>query len=615
MISALSSIAGAPWFDYTISGIVLGSIYALLGVGLALIFGVANLINFAHGSIFTIGAYVGWTCLAYLGLPLPVTMLAVVVICGSIGVLIERIGIRPLNNRSRIAPLLATIGIGLVLDQIVHLIFSPNPRALASQLPDWRVQIGGGTVGTLDFLIAGVGVLSATLLFAFLRFTKLGWAVRATAQDHDAAQQMGVDVNRVNMTVFGIASALGGIAGLLVGMYYNNIDPNASFQVMLKGMVAIVIGGMANVPGAIGGGLILGLTESYGIGLFGASYRNLFAFVLLIVILLMKPNGVFSRGRQFEAEPMTGTFISRSKPLHVPAPALGAIALAAILLPLLGQNYLVQVMTNALLYAMLALSLTLVAGTVGLVSIGHAALLAIGAYASALLSLDAGLPIALSIVLAGAIAAMVGTAIVYPAFQLRGHYVSIATLAIGEIVALVILNWTSLTNGPLGIVAIPPLEIFGFQFFSVNSVYWLVLGAVVVLGLMQSRLLASHLGRTWRSIREDDIAARTYGVDTNRYKALAFAVGGFTAGISGGIAAHLYSYINHETFNWQVSLLALTIVILGGLGNILGAIAGAVLVVGLPEFFRVAAEYRVLIYGLALLLLIRFRPQGIMGTA
>ena len=176
--------------------------------------------------------------------------------------LIERFGLRPLQNSVRIAPLLATIGISFVLDQLVMIAFSPTPRPLPSQLPDWRLTIGGGTIGALDLLIAGVGVASAVMLFAFLRFTKLGWAVRATAQDRDAALQMGVDVNRVNQTVFGIASALGGLSGLLVGMYYNQIDPAMSLQATLKGVVAEVVGGVGNVPGAIVGSLLLGVVET-----------------------------------------------------------------------------------------------------------------------------------------------------------------------------------------------------------------------------------------------------------------------------------------------------------------------------------------------------------------
>lgn len=603
------------WFDYTVNGLIIGNIYALLAVGLALIFGVSHLINFAQGSIYTVGAYIGWTCVTYLHTPLPVTMLIVLVGCALLGMAIERIGLRPLAGAARIAPLLATIGISFVLDQVVQLVFTPDPRALPNPLPDWRLHVGSGTIGALDLLIAAIGIVSAAVLFGFLRFTKLGWAVRATALDRDAAQQMGVDTDAVNRTVFAIAAALGGLSGMLVGMYFNHIDPAMSFQATLKGVVAQVIGGMGNVPGAIFGSLLLGLTESYGVALFGSSYRNLFAFVLLLVILVLRPNGLFAASRRAPPEPLTGTFIAPSKPVVVP-PFVVLIALvAAAVLPLVPNiAYVLQTLTGAWLYAILALSLTLVAGTVGQISLGHAGLLAIGAYASALLALDLNMPVGFAVLSAGVITALLGTALIFPAFRLRGHYVSIATLGIGEIVGLVILNWESLTRGPIGVSGIPPLQLGGLALDSPVGSYWACLAVLVALALLQKRLLGSHLGRTFRAIRDDDVAARAYGISLNRYKGLAFAVGGFAAGISGAITAHLYSYINYETFTSQISILALTMVILGGLGNIAGAIVGAVALVSLPELFRFTAEWRMLLYGVVLLLLIRFRPQGVLGT-
>ncbi|WP_422001369.1 ABC transporter permease [Reyranella sp.] len=603
------------WFDYTINGVIIGNIYALLAVGLALIFGVSRLINFAHGSVYVVGAYAGFVAVTRFGTPLPLTILIALAVGALLGLGIERFGLRPLQGQPHIAPLLATIGLSFVLDQVVLLVFSPDPRALPSELLERRFAIGSGTVGALDLLIACIGIVSAGLLFCFLRFTRLGWAVRATAQDRDAAQQMGVDVDAVHRIVFAIASALGGISGLLVGMYYNYIDPAMSFQATLKGVVAQVVGGVGNVPGAIAGGVLLGLVESYGIALFGTSYRNLFAFILLVAMLVWRPNGLFAGRRQMPPEPMTGTFIAPSKPFNVPLTALLGLTVALAALPLVVSNpYVLQTLINSWLYGLLGLSLTLIAGTVGLISLGHAALLAIGGYASALLSIDLGMPVTMSILMAGLITAALGTILVFPSFRLRGHYLSIATLAIGEIVSLVILNWEGLTRGPIGISGIPSLSLFGMELDTNRSVYWFTFGAVVVLAALQFRLLGSHLGRVLRAVRDDDVAARSYGIRLDRYKSLAFIVGGFAAGVSGGITAHIYSYINHETFNSQLSILALTIVILGGMGNVIGAIVGSVLLVGLPEVFRVAAEYRVLIYGLVLLLLVRFRPQGLMGT-
>jgi branched-chain amino acid transport system permease protein len=610
----LNTVTLTSWLDYTVNGLVVGNIYALLAVGLALIFGVANLINFAHGSVFSVGGYVGWTCAVYLHLPLPATVLVVILVCALLGMAIERFGTRPLQGASRIAPLLATIGIGLILDQLLQLVFSPDPRALPSGLPPWRFTVfSGATIGTLDLLIAGVGTVTALVLWAFLRFSRLGWAVRATAQDTEAARQMGIYTDRVNMLVFAIASALGGVGGLLIGMYYNNIDPSLSLQATLKGIVAAMVGGIGSLPGAIIGGLLLGLTESYGIGIFGASYRDLFAFLILILVLLLRPGGLFARNQR-KPEPLTGTFVAWSRPVRLPRWLVACIAVAALVLPLTNQPYLTQIGTNALLYGLAAMSLTLIAGTTGQVSLGQAALLAIGGYASALLASSLGWPVVVTIPLGGVVAAALGTLLVYPAFRMQGHYVAIATLAIAEIVSLVILNWTGLTGGSMGLSGIPPLALGRIDLSDAHSTYYVCLVLVAAMAALQYRLLGSHLGRSLRAVRDDEIAARSFGLKPERYKTIAFLFGGFGAGLAGAVSAHQFSYIDSETFGPDLSILVLTMVILGGLGNIAGALLGSLLLVALPEAFRALADYRILIYGVALLLLIRVRPQGLLGT-
>lgn len=603
------------FLDNTVNGLVVGNIYALAAVGLALIFGVAGLINFAHGSVYMVGAYIGWLCVTRIGLPLWIALPAAAAGSALVGAVIERVGLRALYGKARIAPLLATIGISFMLDQAAQLIFGPFPQAFASPLPASRIPVGGVSIGYLDLLIAAVSLGSGLALWAFLRFSRLGWAVRATAQDRDAAQQMGVDVNRVNLATFAIASALGGLGGALVGMYYSSVFPTMGFQATLKGFAAALLGGMGSIPGAVVGSLLLGLIESYGVAALGSSYRNLFAFGILIAVLVFRPSGLFGDRRGLPPEPMTGSFIATSRPLRLPRPALLALGAAAIVLPLVVPNpYVLQTLINVWLYGLLALSLTLVSGATGQTSLGHAGLLAIGGYASALLALRLGLPVEAAILAAGLITAGLAVLLVLPAFRLRGHYVAIATLGIGEIVTLVILNWEGLTNGPVGITGVPPLSLFGAELVSTQAIYWLSLAALLAVLLAQLRLDRSHLGRTFRAIREDEVAAQSYGISLNRYKGLAFAFGGFAAGLSGAITAHMYSYINHETFGNTISILGLTMAILGGMGNALGAVVGAGILIIAPELLRFLGDSRMLFYGLALVLLVRFRPQGLFGS-
>lgn len=603
------------FFDQTINGLVIGNIYALTAVGLALIFGVGNLINFAHGSVYMVGAYVGWVAITVWHLPLGAAFVVVALVCGLLGVVIERGGLRQLQNVARIAPLLATIGISFALDQLIQIIFTPNPHGFPNPLPDTRYQIGGVSIRTIDLLIAGIGIGAAVLLAAFLRFTKWGWALRATAQDRDAAEQMGVETNQVNQLAFAIASILGGIAGMLVGMYFNTVYPTMSFQAVLKGFAASLFGGLGNIPGAVIGGLLLGVIESYGVATLGSTYRNLFAFVILIGVLILRPNGLFNKSRQTPPEPLTGTFITSRRAITLPAWAIVALAILAATLPMVFTDpYWLQILTNAWLLGMAALSVTLATGTAGQTSLGHAGFLAIGAYSSALLTQRLGWSFVPSLLAAGLIASVLGTLLVLPAFRLRAHYVAIATLGIGEIVSQTILNWESLTNGVMGISRISPPDFFGWQALFARELYWYSLALLLLVALFQWQLVRSPLGRTWRAIREDDIAAQSYGINLNRYKALVFAASAFIAGLSGAFTAHMYTFINHETFNNTTSILLLTMVILGGMGNMLGAVVGALALTALPEIFRGLVDYRYLIYGITLLLLIRFRPQGLLGT-
>jgi branched-chain amino acid transport system permease protein len=247
-------------------------------------------------------------------------------------------------------------------------------------------------------------------------------------------------------------------------------------------------------------------------------------------------------------------------------------------------------------------------------SLGQAGLMALGAYASGLLTLKAGWPFAASFLASGFIAAGIGSLLAFPALRLRGHYIAIATLGIGEIVNQVILNWDSLTGGALGLVGIPEPRLFGKDITSVGGFYYLSLGVLIVGGAAVAAIGASPLGRTLRALREDESAARSLGVDAKNYKALVFAIGAFFAGLAGALTAHLYTYINHETFGSSVSILGLTMAILGGLGNFWGAVLGATVLNCLPELLRFTAGYRALAYGLILLATLRFRPQGLLGS-
>lgn len=603
------------WLGQTVNGLVLGNIYALLAAGLALIFGVAGLVNFAHGSVYMAGSYAGWVAIALLGWPAWAALPAAAAAGALLGLLIERFAVRPFQGSSQVAPLLATIGAGLALDSLAEIVFSPNPKSFPPVLPAFRVSVGIVSLGFMDFLILGVSAACALGLFALLKFTRLGRALRASAQDPEAARAMGVRVTRMNAAAFALASALGALAGVLIGLYYNFIAPSAGFQAGLKGFTACVLGGLGSVPASMAGGLLLGLGESYGVAIFGSSARSLIAFALLLAALFLRPNGIFGGAFKAQREALVGSFLPPGRPIRLPPALALLIVLSAFALPLATRNaYVLQVLASGWIFALFALSITFVGGTAGIMSLGQAGLMALGAYASGLLALKARLPFAASFLSAGFIAAAIGSLLAFPALRLKGHYIAIATLGIGEIVNQAILNWDGLTGGALGLVGIPAPRLFGKDLSSAAGFYYLSLGVLAACGAAIAAIGASPLGRTLRALREDESAARSLGVAARGYKALAFAIGAFFAGLAGALTAHLYTYVSHETFASSVSILGLTMAIFGGLGNFWGAVFGATLLNGLPELLRFAAGYRALAYALLLLATLRFRPQGLLGS-
>ena len=601
--------------DALIGGLVTGNAYALIAVGISLIFGVARLVNFAHGSIFGIGAMVGWWLIVAQGWPFWAALIGVIVATGALGWLIERFALRALASAPPIAPLLATVAVALILDYGSQLVFSPETRRLPPQLETANFRIGGVPFGTLDLAILFVTALSVAGLWIFLRFFRLGLAIRATAQDADAARQVGVEVGAIRGLAFALASALAGIAGLLVGMYYGSVDPTVGFGAGVTGFVAATLGGLGSLPGAVVGGLVLGLAESFGVTWFGGSARPLITFALLIGVLALRPAGLFGgRGMSF-TEPLTGTFFGGRPPVRFARWQVMVVLLAlTIVLPLVGDDYLLRVGALVAMFGVIALSLTLVAGLAGQISLGQAGFVGVGAYTSALLVKDHGWSFWLALPTAGLVTAVVGAIIIGPTLRLSGHYVSIATLAIGGGVTAALLNLEPITRGPLGISAIPPPNAFGYDIVSARDYYLLALLVFLGCAGLITLLQRSHLGRVWRAIREDEVAAASFGVPVKRYKALAFAIGSFIAGVGGSLLAHQYSFINPSVFGIVVSVQALTIVVLGGMSNVAGAALGAVVLVGLPELFRPLADARTLLFGVLLILLVRFRPQGLLGS-
>lgn len=285
--------------------------------------------------------------------------------------------------------------------------------------------------------------------------------------------------------------------------------------------------------------------------------------------------------------------------------------------PLLFSTYQTNIMITALMYVVLGLGLNIVVGVAGLLDLGYVAFYAVGAYSYALLNLHFGLSFWIVLPVGGLLAACFGILLGFPVLRLRGDYLAIVTLGFGEIIRLILENWNEFSYGPSGISNIPRPGLFGLDLSldqSITYLYYLMIGMVLFTIFIVNRLQNSRIGRAWFALREDEIACQAMGIDKTRTKLTAFALGATWAGMVGVIFAAKTTFVNPASFTFLESAIILCIVVLGGMGSITGVIIAALILILMPEYLRAFSEYRMLVFGAVLVLMMVFRPQGIVAN-
>jgi branched-chain amino acid transport system permease protein len=278
-----------------INGISLGSIYALIALGYTMVYGIMKLINFAHGDVYMVGAYFGFFATTVLHLSFVPALLVAMLGAGLLGMFIERAAYRPLRDAPKIAVLITAIGVSLLLEYGGMLLVTPQPRTFPKVFEAVTYNISGIVVNSQQILILVVSIVLMVILTYVVNKTMLGKAMRAASFDMDAARLMGINVDKIISFTFGIGSALAGAGGVLVGVYYNSIDPLMGIMPGLKAFVAAVLGGIGIIPGAMIGGVILGVIEALVSGFISSTFRDAAAFAILILILLFKPSGILGK--------------------------------------------------------------------------------------------------------------------------------------------------------------------------------------------------------------------------------------------------------------------------------------------------------------------------------
>jgi branched-chain amino acid transport system permease protein len=298
------------FFQEVVNGLTTGALYSLVALGFSMVYGVLKLLNFAHGDLYMIGAYIGYFVLQWFGgaahvnIAVPLLLVIMFVLAaglvGGLGVAIERFAYRPLRDAPRIAPLITAIGISFFLESSALLLFGAQYRVYnTSEFISLSsgIQIGSVTIDSVQILVLVMGIVLMAGLRLLVNRTKLGKQMRAVAADREAAEMLGINVNFTITATFFLGSALAGVAGVMGGLLFNQVTPTIGFIVGLKAFTAAVVGGIGSLPGAMLGGLLIGLAESFATGYISSTYTNLLVFALLIVVMLVRPSGLLGRAQ------------------------------------------------------------------------------------------------------------------------------------------------------------------------------------------------------------------------------------------------------------------------------------------------------------------------------
>lgn len=342
-----------------------------------------------------------------------------------------------------------------------------------------------------------------------------------------------------------------------------------------------------------------------------------FFFLSFIWRYLIRRKESGRRRTETDAEKNTATTQSLVRNRKALLPILSVAALFTLLFPHLFSMYQINIMISALIYIMLGLGLNIVVGLAGLLDLGYVAFYAVGAYTYGLLNLHFGLGFWAVLPIGAGLAALFGILLGFPVLRLRGDYLAIVTLGFGEIIRLILENWNAFSQGPSGIANIPRPGFFGIDFSLHGAtifIYYLMIAMVLFTIFVVNRLQNSRIGRAWIALREDETACQAMGIDKRKTKLTAFALGATWAGMAGVIFAAKTTFINPASFTIWESIIILCIVVLGGMGSIPGVIIGALVLILLPEYLRAFSEYRMLLFGAILVLMMVFRPGGIISN-
>jgi branched-chain amino acid transport system permease protein len=613
----------ASFFAQLLNGLAGASSLFLVAVGLTLIFGVTRVVNFAHGSLYMLGAYLAWTLVAAFGRG-PAGFWGAVVIAALavavIGAAIEWALLKRIYAAPELLQLAATFGIVLIVRDFVLAIWGPEdllgPRAAGFT---GAIDVFGRAVPTYDLLLLVLALLVQGALWALMNRTRFGVVIRAATENRVLTGALGIDEARLFTAVFALGAFLAGLGGAL-RLPVEPANLGMDLSVIAEAFVVTVVGGLGSITGAFVAALIIGLVRALcialgtvdvgGVAIAFPKLTLVAEFVVMAVVLVLKPYGLLG------AAPATSptTPIAEFRELVVPPgrrALTGAVVafLVAMLLPFAGDEYALVLATDILIFALFAASLQFMMATGGLASFGHAAYFGLGAYGAAL-AVKHGWPMEAALGVAP-VAALAG-ALIFGWFcvRLSGVYLAMLTLAFAQIVWSIAFQWDSVTGGSNGVIGVWPAGWLATR----HAYYGFVLVVSGAALLAIAWIAQAPFGYALRASRDSPLRTEAIGIDVRRTQWKAFAIAGAFAGLAGGLFAFSKGSISPETLAIPRSVDALVMVLLGGLNALAGPLIGAAAFTWLSDTLARVTEYWHAVLGVAILVIVIAFPMGVGGA-
>jgi len=603
--------------EITIGGLVEGSVFALVAIGFALVFRVTGTINLAQGAFVVLGALTTYSLEVTLHWPVWLAALGALAVAAALGVILAlAIFVPGLGRLPPSGMVMLTSGLLTLFEGAALLIWGSQPYQLPPFSGYKPVNLGGVLIPTQAFWDLGITAIVVALLWFVLQRTTFGRALRACAENPSAATLMGIDVTRVRVFSYALAAVLGALAGIAIGPIVSlQFDGGRFFTVY--GFISVSIGGLGTFAGALLGGLGLGLIQQLGAAYVSSIFATTLAIVILIVVLVWRPHGLFGRGARREDVRTGGGHILGVTTRFEPRTArtlLLAAAVAIAVVPLFVGGGLLSSLVIAGILFIAVMGLDVLMGFAGQVSLGHAAFLGIGGYVAGIASVRFGIAPPLGVLL-GLLVSLTFAAILSAlTVRLRGHYMALATLAFGLLVDSLAVGLTEITGGPSGLTQIPHFAIFGYTFADGRANYYLIWGVAFAIFVLLANVLRSDFGRALRAIRTDQTAALALGINVPRFKLYAFLIGAACASLAGSLYAYYFQFLSPEMVSTPRSFELLTMLVIGGEGSLAGPLLGVLLIVLLPTIVQPLAQAKTLFSGVVLVAGLLFFPAGILGA-